>query len=76
MMTTAEARYGVWRKPGTSPGPNTCVDVNPQPDGWVHVRDSKLGDASDVLRFDPEEWAAFIESARRGEYTFPVPASV
>lgn len=36
-----------------------CVEVADLP-GWHLVRDSKLGDASPVLRFPASEWTAFV----------------
>ena len=34
----------------------------------ILVRDSKLGDASPILSFTPEEWAAFIAGVKAGEF--------
>jgi hypothetical protein len=36
-------------------------------DGLVGMRDSKLA-ASAVLAFSTEEWRAFVEGVRRGEF--------
>lgn len=35
-------------------------------DGDVLVRDSKLGDASPILRFTPAEWAEFVTAVADG----------
>jgi hypothetical protein len=59
----------VWRKSSASGG-NGCVEVAV---GFevVGVRDTKdrLGP---VLRFTPEEWAAFVAGVRDGEFDLPV----
>jgi hypothetical protein len=50
-------------------GPNggNCVEVNLGVTGMVGLRDSKLT-GSPVLVFDDDEWAAFLSSARAGQY--------
>ncbi|MFJ9916878.1 DUF397 domain-containing protein [Actinacidiphila glaucinigra] len=45
---------------GTSGG--DCVEVAVDADA-VHVRDSKAGGYGQVLRFSPDEWAAFVSFA-------------
>lgn len=49
---------------------DTCVEVAKCtcPDADVLVRDSKLGDASPVLRFTAEEWDAFKAGMLAGEF--------
>jgi hypothetical protein len=60
----------VWRTASACANGN-CLLVAHQP-GEVWVRDSKLGDASPVLRFTAEEFEAFADGVRRGEFT-PTP---
>lgn len=36
-------------------------------DGWVGVRDSKLGEASPVLSFTRADMAAFLDVAKNSE---------
>lgn len=57
-----------WRKSSYSEGLNNCVEVAVR-DDVVHVRDSKLGDASPVLTFTRMQWRALIEGVRAGEFT-------
>ena len=47
-----------------------CVEAGEGACGMIHVRDSKLGDASPVLDFTPDEWDAFTAGIRAGELTF------
>lgn len=48
-------------------GSAACVEVA-LVDGQVHVRDSKLGNASPVLVFGVEEWSAFLDGVVAGEF--------
>lgn len=57
-----------WWKSSFSNGASACVETALHPDGGVAVRDSKLGAASPVLRFDLGEWRAFIRSVRAGVF--------
>ncbi|WP_427422649.1 DUF397 domain-containing protein [Lysinibacillus fusiformis] len=51
----------------------TCVEARRVGD-VIEVRDSKADDGP-VLRFTPEEWAAFTGGVRAGEFEFEeVPA--
>lgn len=44
-----------------------CVEVGACDCGQVHIRDSK-DPSGPVLTFTRDEWAAFINGARRGEF--------
>jgi hypothetical protein len=44
-----------------------CVEVAHVADEF-HVRDTKLGDNSPVLLFTPDEWRAFIQGVKAGEF--------
>ncbi|NJC69748.1 DUF397 domain-containing protein [Planosporangium thailandense] len=44
-----------------------CVEVR-RHDGAIQVRDSKAEGTGPVLTFSRDEWEAFIEGARRGEF--------
>jgi predicted secreted Zn-dependent protease len=46
----------------------TCVEVADLPDGGRLVRDTKLGEASSVLRYTAAEWRAFIAGVKDGEF--------
>lgn len=47
----------------------SCVEVAmPAEDDLIRVRDDKLGEASPVLLFNRDEWRAFIEGAKAGEF--------
>lgn len=47
---------------------NGCVELADLGDGIVGVRDSKLGDASPVLRFPRAAVAAWLADAQAGEF--------
>jgi predicted secreted Zn-dependent protease len=49
----------------------TCVEVADLPDGGRLVRDTKLGEASPVLRYTAAEWGAFIAGVKAGEFDDP-----
>ena len=55
-----------WRKSSASGSGDNCVEVAEQ-GGMIGVRDSKLGDASHVLEFNRDEWAAFRAGVIAGE---------
>ncbi|MEC3974287.1 DUF397 domain-containing protein [Amycolatopsis sp. H20-H5] len=56
-----------WHKASHSNKENGCVEVASVP-GVIGVRDTKLGAASPILAFDPNEWEAFIRGAKDGEF--------
>ncbi len=63
-------RPNVWLKADCAD--NACVEVacvgrTPIP-SEILVRDSKLGEASPVLRFTLSEWRAFIAGAKAGRF--------
>ncbi|SDO89838.1 protein of unknown function [Actinopolyspora xinjiangensis] len=54
-----------WRKSSFSRPQGDCVEVSSAPE-VVGVRDSKRGDASPVLVFDPLRWREFVAGLRDG----------
>jgi Domain of unknown function (DUF397) len=56
-----------WVKSSRSSGNGQCL-MWARADGVIGVRDSKLGNASPVLEFTPDEWQAFIAGAKDGEF--------
>lgn len=56
-----------WRKSTYSASSGTCVELA-QADDVIAVRDSKLGDDSDVLKFTRAEMRAFIAGVKAGEF--------
>lgn len=56
-----------WRKSSYSQGQNNCVEIA-RKDGWVGIRDSKLGNESPVLVFTEAEWTAFQAAVRDDEF--------
>lgn len=55
-----------WRKSSHS-NLNGCVEVAVI-DHMVAVRDTKDDGTGPVLRFGPDEWAAFVAGVRAGEF--------
>ncbi|MET8985891.1 DUF397 domain-containing protein [Nonomuraea wenchangensis] len=55
-----------WRK-ASACNAGSCVEVAPVADGGVLVRDGKDPDGPS-LRFDGDEWAAFVAGVRAGEF--------
>lgn len=45
-----------------------CVEVGRADDGSWIVRDSKDADRATALRFTPEEWTAFVQGVKAGEF--------
>lgn len=64
-------QVGVWQKSSFSASNGACVEAQGAQDGDVLVRDTKLGDASPVLRFTPGEWAAWLAGCKAGEFDLP-----
>ncbi|HMH90136.1 MAG TPA: DUF397 domain-containing protein [Streptosporangiaceae bacterium] len=56
-----------WVKSSFSFANGNCVEVAGLGDGDVRVRDSK-DPAGPVLRFTPDEWAAFVSGVQAGEF--------
>ena len=63
----------MWRKSSRS-GANGCVEVALDP-AEVAVRDSKHQEGP-VLRFNANEWEAFLAGVRNGEFEQPKPGEV
>jgi hypothetical protein len=59
-----------WRKSSFCNGPDMCVEVADLGGGHVGVRNSKNPSGA-VLRFTPDEWAAFTAGAKAGEFDLP-----
>lgn len=45
-----------------------CVEVGQSPDGAVIVRDSKDAERATSLAFTNEEWGAFVQGVKAGEF--------
>ncbi|MEX5632617.1 DUF397 domain-containing protein [Parafrankia sp. FMc2] len=64
-MTVDDAPEPAWYKSSAS-GKENCVEVARR-SAFVLVRDSKNRDGA-VLRFTAQEWVAFLEGVRGGEF--------
>ena len=53
-------------------GGGTCIEVAPLPDGTVALRDSKDLTVPEH-RYTPEEWSAFVQGVKAGEFDFGLP---
>ncbi|GAA1799947.1 DUF397 domain-containing protein [Planosporangium flavigriseum] len=63
-MSTADLSRARWKKSSRSSGDGQCVEVADLGDA-VAVRDSKDPNGP-VLVFTPDEWTAFLHSAKGG----------
>jgi len=59
-----------WAKSSFS-NSGACVETRRDGDGDILIRDTKLGDASPVLRFTPAEFAAWVKGCAAGEFDLP-----
>ena len=66
-MERQDLRHAQWFKSSYSANGSTCVEVATNLPGIVAVRDSKDRDGA-VLTFTPDEWSAFVNGARSGEF--------
>jgi Domain of unknown function (DUF397) len=46
----------------------TCVEVGQRPDGSVTLRDSKDAVRAESLTFTRDEWVAFVQGIKAGEF--------
>lgn len=65
--TIRSAIASPWTKSSLSHANGNCVEVADLPGGQVGMRDSK-DISGPVLRFRPEEWRAFLDGVRSGEF--------
>jgi Domain of unknown function (DUF397) len=56
-----------WVKSSLSFSNGNCVEVASLPGGEIGVRNSKDTQGA-VLRFTPDEWYAFLDGVRKGEF--------
>jgi hypothetical protein len=69
-MFHVEIPFLGWRKSTYSPKTlNDCVEFTADLPVGVGVRDSKLGDASPILRLPAGQWAAFADSVKGGGFS-------
>ena len=57
---------GIWRKATKSGDNGACVEIRDRGEA-IDVRDSKNPTGA-VLSFTPDEWSAFLDGARKGEF--------
>jgi hypothetical protein len=57
-----------WRHSFACGTHGSCVEIAKRQGGGVAIRDGKAGEASPVLTFSREEWDAFIEGVKAGDF--------
>jgi len=68
-VETVDLSRAIWRKSTFSNGNGgNSVIYGELPNGHHALKDSKLGADSPVLIFDQDEWEAFIQGAKNGEF--------
>ncbi len=65
---TKESEFTNWRKSTLSSAGDNCVEVAFAADGRTGVRDSKEHGVGLVLVFTRDEWDAFLDGVRQGEF--------
>lgn len=61
-------KTGMWVKSSRSNGAANCVEVRPNADGTVSVRDTKDEGNGPEHTFTQGEWEAFVAGVRDGEF--------
>ena len=54
--------------PGVNP---VCAEVRIDPNGSVQMRNSQDGDDALILTFTHQEWEAFLDGVKAGEFDLP-----
>lgn len=57
-----------WVKASRSDDQGSCVEVQRLADGGRRVRDTKDQGGGPILTFTREEWEAFLDGVRKGEF--------
>jgi ABC-type amino acid transport substrate-binding protein len=57
-----------WRKATKSNPSGNCLEVAQLADGGIAVRDSKQQGRGPVLQYTPQEWEAFVDGVKKGEF--------
>lgn len=57
----------VWGSPSVCPSGSGCVEIAALPGGGAAIRDGKDPTGAQ-LRFDAEEWAAFVAAVKAGQF--------
>lgn len=66
-MSAPDFGQAHWIKSSFSEAERECVEIAAV-DGWIGMRDSKLGDASPILTFTPAELKAFLAGAKNNDF--------
>jgi hypothetical protein len=66
-MSSDELAAARWFKSSRSNGQNNCVEACRLPDGGMAIRDTKDRSKAPHI-YTRDEWAAFIEGVRLGEF--------
>jgi Domain of unknown function (DUF397) len=65
-LTSSEVLTLRWRKAQMSTNNGACVEVAAVP-GKITLRDSK-DPGGPILVYTPDEWTAFLDGAKKGEF--------
>ena len=66
--TPPSAQQLTWMKAKASDANGSCLEVAKHPTGGRYVRDSKDHGTGPMLFFTEDEWTAFLDGARNGEF--------
>ena len=66
-MSTERRETTPWVKARMSDGSGSCVEMRRHA-GAVEVRDTKDHGTGPTLRYTSDEWAAFLDGAKKGEF--------
>lgn len=67
-MNTPDHDSATWRKSSYSGNSGNCVEVGRFANGTIGIRDTKQNGRGPVLRLSADEFAAFLNGVKDGEF--------